>query len=96
MPARSHSVSLATQNSRTRSGVERSVAGVAADRCRFVMPAHDTQPLGAWRARGPLPLDQRDDGAVTSSEPYSSSIADKIPAIDRSDRRVVEDELLLV
>jgi hypothetical protein len=29
IPARSHSVSLATQNSRTRSGVERSVAGMA-------------------------------------------------------------------
>jgi hypothetical protein len=30
--------------------VERSVAGVAVDRGHFVIPAHDTQAQGAWRA----------------------------------------------
>jgi hypothetical protein len=41
-------------------------------------------------------LDQRDDGAIMSPRPQSGSIANKIPAIDRSNHRVVADELLLV
>lgn len=41
-------------------------------------------------------LDQRDDGAIMSPRPHSGSIANKIPAIDRSNHRVVADELLLV
>jgi hypothetical protein len=41
-------------------------------------------------------LDQRDDGAIMSPRPHSGSIANKIPAIDRSNHRVVGDELLLV
>jgi hypothetical protein len=41
-------------------------------------------------------LDQRDDGAIMSPRPQSGSIANKIPAIDRSNHRVVADEVLLV
>ena len=70
------------------------VTGIAPNFARDLFEAGLNE--AAFVEQGLWALDQRDDGAIMSPRPQSGSIANKIPAIDRSNHRVVADELLLV
>jgi hypothetical protein len=70
------------------------VTGIAPNFARDLFEAGLNE--AAFVEQGLWALDQRDDGAIMSPRPHSGSIANKIAAIDRSNHRVIADELLLV